>query len=120
MANNPVIQKREVVFEAPSTHTVEDKEFVATFKAADETPSVLGSKKFKAGNTVANNITYFDDGYDGKDIWILGDGFTTVKHDVTKIVTNTGIDKLLAVRKVYHYTRYRIGTDDVWVADTIV
>lgn len=117
MPTNPVIQRREVVFEAPGTHTVEDKEFVAMLRAADTTPSVLGTDKFVAGNTVANNIDYFDDGYDGKSISILGDGFSLVKHLASKIRTNTAADKTLADSKVYRFTRFLIGSDHVWVED---
>lgn len=110
---NPAVQRGEVVLEAPLTHTVEAKEFVGLFRAVDATPSILGSRKFKAGNVGANNITYFDDGYDGKDIYILGDGFTTVVHDAAKLLTNTAANKLLASNKVYHFTRY----DGKWVED---
>ena len=106
----------EQVIEAPMTLLSQPKEFVSTFRAADATPSVLNLTRFKAGNTVANNITYFDDGFDGQQISILGDGFTTVVHDLgppAKIATNTAANKLLATNKVYRFTRY----DKVWVED---
>jgi len=103
----------ELVIQAPMTLAAQPKEFISTFKAADATPSVLNLLKFKAGNTGANNITYFDDGFDGQPISILGDSFTTVVHDATKLLTNTAANKLLAAGKVYRFTRY----DGKWVED---
>ncbi len=110
---NPFVLSKEVVKQAPGTSQVLDKEFVGTFKAADTTPSVLNLIKFKAGNTVGNNVTYFDDGFDGQEISILGEGFTTLVYDVTKLLTNTAANKLLAAGKVYRLTRY----DGKWVED---
>jgi len=107
----------EVIQQAPRTLAVEDKEFVTTFKPADATPSVLNLTKFKAGNTVANNVTFFDDGFEGKEISILGDGFTTAVHDTSKLITNAGANKLLAANKVYRFTLYKISTNLVWVED---
>lgn len=114
---SPHVIRQELTYEAPATHRVDDKEFVGLFKAADATPSVLNLKRFMAGNTGANNIDYFDDGFDGKEISILGDGFSLVKHVSSKIRTNTGADKTLAAGKVYRFTRFTIGTDKVWVED---
>jgi hypothetical protein len=68
---------------------------------------------FEAGNTVANNVTYFDDGQDGQQIAVLGDGFTMVVHDVAKLKTNTGANKLLSADKVYRFTRFA----SVWIED---
>lgn len=109
----PDVTRTERVQQAPTTKLVLDKEFVVSFKAADATPSVLNLIKFIAGNTGANNVTYFDDGFDGQEISILGDGNTTVVHDVTKLFTNTGANKLLATGKVYRFTRY----NSKWVED---
>lgn len=103
---------QEQTIEAPQTKQFLDKEFYRRFTAADATPSVVNLKKFKAGNSVANNVTYFDDGQ-GQDISILGDGFTTVVHNAAKIVTNTGANKLLAAGKVYRFTQY----DKIWYED---
>lgn len=105
--------QNERIQEAPTTKLVPDKEFVATFKVADTTPSVLNLTKFKAGNIVAGNITYFDDGFDGQEISILGDGFTTLVHDVTKLLTNTLGNKLMSAGKVYRLTRF----DSKWYED---
>lgn len=99
--------------EAPETRLVAEKEFVQTFKDEDATPSVMNLKKFKAGSLAASLLTYFDDGQDGQEISILGDGLTTVVHNASKILTNTGANKLLATGKVYRFTRY----DSKWVED---
>ncbi len=112
----PIRTTREVIIESPQTKLVLDKEFVSTFKAADATPSVLNLTKFKAGNSVANNVTYFDDGQDGQAISILGDGFTTVVHNLgppAKIATHGAANLLLLANKVYRFTRY----DSVWIED---
>lgn len=110
---NPLVSRRETIHEAAETHTVLDKEFVVTFKPADATPSVLNKRVFAAGNTGAQNVTYFDDGFDGQPISILGDGFTTVVHDITKIKTNTVANKLLTAGKVYRFTRF----SKIWIED---
>lgn len=109
----PIRATQERIVEAPETKLVADKEFISTFKAADATPSVANLKTFKAGNVGANNVTYFDDGQDGQPISILGDGFTTLVYDVTKLKTNTAANKLLAAGKVYRFTRF----DKIWVED---
>ena len=113
----PIIDHTERTQAAPVTKQVLDKEFVTSFKAVDATPSVLNLTKFMAGNTGAQNVTYFDDGFDGQEISVLGDGFTTIVHDTTKIATNTGANKLLAASKTYRFTRYTIGANKVWVED---
>lgn len=110
---NPGRVTGEVTQEAPRTQLVEDNEFVGKFTAADATPSILNLKRWKAGNTGANNVTFFDDGFDGKEISILGDGFTTVVHNVAKIKTNTAANKLFFAGRVYRFTRY----SGIWVED---
>jgi len=117
IGNLPIVQRTEVIQQAPVTKMVADKEFVTTFRPAVATPSVLNLTKFIAGNTVANNITYFNDGFDGQQISIVGDGFTTVVHDTTKIATNTAANKLLATFKVYRFTRYTLAGNKVWIED---
>lgn len=111
--NLPIVQRTEVIQQAPVTKLVADREFITTFRGADSTPSVLNLTKFIAGNTGAQNVTYFDDGFDGQEISILGDGFTTLIHDAAKLLLNTGANKLLAVNKVYRFTRYNVK----WIED---
>lgn len=110
---SPRVVRQEATYEAPGTQKILNKEFIHTFVAADTTPSVDNKRVCAAGNVGANNVTYFDDGFDGQSVSILGDGFTTVVHDVTKIKTNTVANKLLAAGKVYRFTRY----SKVWIED---
>ena len=109
----PLRLQRELSVEAPQTKLAEDKEFVVTLKPLDATPSVLNAHVFKLANTAPFNLTYFDDGFDGKTIRILGDGFTTAVHDSTKLLTNIGADILLSSVRVYVFTRY----DRKWIED---
>src|SRR6267142_2780801 len=90
--NLPEIRRVEIVQQAPTTKLVADREFVGVFRAADATPSVINLTKFTAGNVGANNVTYFDDGFDGQEISILGDGFTTIVHDITSANDSTHMD----------------------------
>lgn len=110
---NPHVTRQEITYEAPGTHKILDKEFIHMFTAADATPSVDNKRVCAAGNVAGNNVTYFDDGFDGQPVSILGDGFTTIVHDITKIKTNTAANKLLAAGKVYRFTRY----SKVWIED---
>jgi hypothetical protein len=102
----------EQVISAPQTHNVLDKEFIATLEDSIA-PSVLNLVKFQASGSV-QNISNFSKGQIGQTITILGDGNRTVEHDVTKVVTNTGADKLLENGKVYRFTKY---PDNVWYED---
>lgn len=111
--NLPIVQRTEVIQQAPTTKLVSDREFVTIFRSADATPSVLNLTKFIASNTGAQNVTYFDDGFDGQEISILGDGNTTLIHDAAKLLLNTGANKLLAANKVYRLTRY----NGKWIED---
>jgi hypothetical protein len=110
-SNLPIRITEEQVVETPQTKMAIDKQFVEKFKPTAE-PSVLNLERFKGSGTVLN-VTYFNKGQNGQRIVILGDGTTTIVHDPLRIKTNTGANKLLAVDKVYRFTRY----DDVWVED---
>lgn len=99
--------------EASQTKQQLERQWVRRFLPADATPDVSNVERFIAGNTGANNLTYFDKGQDGQTIKILGDGFTTVVHNVTKIKTNTAADKPLDAGKVYTFTRF----NKIWVED---
>lgn len=76
------------------------------------TPSVANVTVFKGSGSVVS-ITNFTKGVDGQTIRILGDGTTTIVHDATKICTNTGANKVLAVRKIYTFTLI----DNIWYED---
>lgn len=77
---------------------------------ADTTPSVLNRTRLVCTNTSSTNVTQFRYGQEGQEIKLLGDGFTTLVHG-TYIKTNTGANKLLAVNKVYTFTRF----NSLWI-----
>lgn len=77
------------------------------------TPSVENLETWKAVNTIATNVTDFTKGSIAQHLRIRGDGFTTIVHNVAKIITNTGLNKLLAVNLVYNFTLF----DNVWIED---
>jgi len=104
---------REQTIEAPQTKMALDKQFVKRFALGDTAPSVKNLEKFIAANDAPTNILNFKDGQDGQTITILGDGQTTVVYGANTIITNTGVDKLLAANKVYRFTRF----NSVWVED---
>jgi hypothetical protein len=76
----------------------------------DTTPIVLNRTRLVCTNTGATSITQFKQGQEGQEIKILGDGFTTLVHG-TYIKTNTAANKLLAVNKVYTFTRF----NSLWI-----
>jgi len=88
-----------------------DKKFVHEFKPADTTPSVL-NREVIVSSGVAVTITNFDDGQEGQTITILGDGLATITHG-TRIFTNTAVNKLLGLNKVYRFTKFA----NIWYED---
>lgn len=59
---------------------------VASFTAADTTPSVgIGAKFFACANASPTSITMFDDGYDGREFTLRLDGNTTIVHNSSNI-----------------------------------
>jgi len=113
MESNNTRITREQTIEAPQTKLALDKQFVKRFALGEQNPSVLNLEKFIAANIAPTNILNFRDGQNGQSITILGDGQTTVVYGVNTIITNTGVDKLLAANKVYRFTRF----NSVWVED---
>lgn len=108
----PKIIHDQQQIEAPETHLILPTRFVGQLAIGSINPSVKNVEKWKAANTVAINITNFRDGQEGQELSILGDGFSTVNNN-TKIVTNTGADKLLAAGHLYRFTMF----DGVWIED---
>jgi uncharacterized protein YqjF (DUF2071 family) len=76
------------------------------------TPSVANSTHFICSAVAPVTITNFREGADYQEISLLGDGFSTVSHNIS-IKTNTGANKLLLVDKVYHFTKF----GSLWVED---
>lgn len=54
-------------------------------------------------NTAPVTITSFKGGMQGRMIKLLGDGFTTIANNAL-IKTNTGVNKLLLINKIYTFT----------------
>lgn len=97
----------EVLFNGPVTFSQLPKEFVGAFVSGDVTPSVLNAKVWKStGNAV---VTDFDNGMEGQEISILGNGTITVSHNAN-IKTNTGANKVLAANRLYRF----VLIDGVW------
>ena len=70
--------------------------------------NVLNIERVELRNTIATTITDLTNGQIGQEVKLLGDGFTTMQHG-TNIFTNTGANKLLAVNKVYTFTKFSTG-----------
>lgn len=88
--------------------------FVAAINAIASTFSVKNITRVQLISTAPQNVTYFDNGQEGQELVILGDGQVTVKYDVTKIITNTGADKLLVADKLYKFHMFKRGNFNVW------
>lgn len=65
-------------------------------------------------NSGATNVTELRGGVNYQQVKLKGDGTSTLIYDVSKIVTNTGADKLLVAGKIYTLTNY----NGVWVEST--
>lgn len=75
-------------------------------------PIIKGRNVLAFQNTAPLSITNFTGGALYQTIKLIGDGFTTLKHNAT-IKNNTGADKLLAVNKAYNYTLI----NNIWIED---
>jgi hypothetical protein len=65
---------------------------IATFTAADATPSVAGGTVFKTANTAPVTITMFDGGITGQRIEVILDANTTIDFSGTNLKGNGGSD----------------------------
>lgn len=72
------------------------------------TVNVLNITRVVFDNTTATTVTDFTGEQLGQEIKLLGDGYTTLQHG-TNIFTNTAANKLLAVNKVYTFTKFSSG-----------
>lgn len=106
-------EKEKVLFTQATIFQVLPEKQVGSLLKANATPTVENVEVWKAVNTGAFNVTNFKFGGIAQRIHILGDGFTTVIYNVNKIITNTGVDKLLAANKVYRFTLI----NEVWYED---
>lgn len=107
----PEYVRHEQVIETPQRKLALDIVDVGNMKGA--TPSVKNILVFKGTNTGAVFVSQFKDGQNGQTIKIVGDGQMTILWDPTKIITNTGANKLLSVNKIYRFTRI----SNIWIED---
>lgn len=81
------------------------------FKSVGQTtPNVSQLTLLVFQNTGAVSVTDLVGGNEGNELRIIGDGFTTLVFN-TRIVTNTGANKLLAANKYYSFTMF----NKVWI-----
>jgi hypothetical protein len=108
---NPVVNLREEVQVGPSSKLVLDRTFVSK-QAGKTTLDATNIEYSRLDNVAPVNVTGIKGGQDGQTITLLGDGQTTLVHNavVTKpaepILTNTGVNKLLAANVAYHLVRF--------------
>jgi hypothetical protein len=108
----PVEQKRvEELIDTPKRRNVLDTIPVAYIIKGQTEPSVENCEHWLAHNTAPLTITYFAKGGNGQHLYILGDGQTTVAHNLLKIITGSGINTLLVNNKLYHFVNF----NGVWV-----
>lgn len=105
--------REDVVFQGPVRFNIIPTRQIQDFVDSDTTPSVLNNEYFVAKNIGAVTITQFDDGGDGQDVRILGDGFTSVDNNAF-IKTKSGAATLLDADKVYTFVRI----NSVWYETT--
>lgn len=97
----------EQVIETPQRKLVLDVGYIANMSGA--TPSVKNLNVFKCVNTGPVTITNFREGQPAQQIWVLGDGLTTIQHG-TRIIASSGADKLLEDEILYVF----VFIDNVW------
>src|SRR5574337_962534 len=98
-----ILEQQQV--EAPQAQLVQPIIYVLQSKAI-ATPSVKNIIRIKFVNAAPFNVTNFLNGQEGQEIQILGDGQTTLVHDVTKIILLGGVSLLLNVNTVIALTLF--------------
>ena len=76
------------------------------FANADTTPSVGVGQLFVFANAGATNVTNFDDGGNGQEILVRGNGNTTLVHNASLLKlrgaanVTPGVDGVLTLRRI--------------------
>lgn len=96
---NPSRIQGEQSIESPQTRSILERKFWNTLQTA--TPNVL-NKEYWISHSTATTVTNFLKGSEGQDLYILGNGNTTVAHN-TRIKNVSGVDLLLLADIIYHY-----------------
>jgi len=105
MAKNlPEQIQHEQLIETPERRLVLPIKMVGKILKTSTTPSVKNVEHWIAQNTSAVTVTDFIEGQEGQDLFILGDGQTTLDHG-TKIFLTGAADLLLAANTVVHLKR---------------
>ena len=95
-------------FLATVTYSQLAEQPVETAPKVTTTINVLNITRVQFVNTVATTVVDFVGEQSGQEIKLLGDGFTTIQNG-TNFFTNTGANKLLAINKVYTFTKFPSG-----------
>lgn len=86
-----------------------------TFADADATPDISAGTFFKTANTGATSITDFTGNTDCLIFVRADDNYTTIVHDVTKIILQGGIDITLAQNDIMMF----VEDGGVWYETTV-
>jgi hypothetical protein len=108
--NEEIVVEDPVVFRSPVTFTELIESPISPVPFGALIPSVLNRTRLLFNNSAPTLVTNFTHGQEGQEIKILGDGQTTLDFGAS-IKTNTGVDKLLLVNKVYTFTLF----NNVWI-----
>lgn len=105
-------EPEKVIFEQGPVFAVLPEEWVGIFNKNSVTPNVSNVRVWKCANTLPIVIANFLAGSNGQRLHILGDGISTVAHNVN-IKTNTGANKILLTEKIYCFTYI----NNIWIED---
>lgn len=106
----PIVVNTELHMESPVKPLVMETHFVAKVPKLATTPSVKNVKRHICVNTVPTTITQFNNGQEGQEIQVLGDGQTTVKNNAN-ISTLSGADTLLTLGRLFKFTMF----NGIWI-----
>lgn len=96
--------QHEQIIETPERRLVLPIKLVGKILKTETTPSVKNVEHWIAQNTGAVTVTDFKEGQEGQDLFILGDGQTTLTHG-TNIFLIGAANLLLLTNTVVHLKR---------------
>lgn len=105
------IETRKIQFQNQVDFFRHPTVYESLINAGNTTPSVDNIDLLILSG-VATIIINFTKGYNNQYLRVLGDGVSTISNNVN-IKTNTGANKILAIRKIYRFTYY----NKVWYED---
>lgn len=101
---------RELQIEAPQKHLILPNYFTGQFPRGVTTPVANNVERWHFENTSPVSVTDFLEGQNGQRLYLLGDGQTTLIHNVNKIWLFGEANKLLQLGKVTYLVRMK----NVW------